>query len=254
MWLQLVLVLVRVVLLLSSSCFALSFTLPACLLYFRLLASPRLHYCTIVRVCAYYVRACWGWDSRSTAWKRQMAALNIIVDVAKAFPDSLEHELRRSIDVVMDCSGNSKKQVADAAAECLHALTDVVTNPEAQQLRPFIIAAILDNAKMQDCVDAIMEKTFVNSLTIPALSLIFPALFRAMRSSKAALVQKACTAITNVTALVKDLEDLMPFRHALIEEVSKHTKHSWPEVREAAEKAVAVIHGIVAQTMVRNSD
>jgi len=176
-----------------------------------------------------------------------MAALNIIVEITKSASENLELQLRRSMSVVMECTNNSKRQVADAAAECLHALTDVVTNPETLQLRPFIIDAILDNSKMKDCLDAIMEKTFVNSLDIPSLSLIFPALYRAMRSSKGQLVEKACIAITNVTALVTELEDLIPFQDDLLEELNKQKDHSWPEVREAAAKAIAVIQAASSQ-------
>ena len=187
---------------------------------------------------------------RSVQWKQQTAALNIVVEMVTSTPQQLmEFQLHRSMSAVVELTTNSKKQVAEAAAQCLVALTDVVTNPETVQLRPFIIDAILDNNKMQACLDAIMEKTFVNSLDVPSLSLIFPALYRAMRSSKGQQVEKACVAITNVTALVTDLEDLVPFRAELLGELSKQNTHSWPEVRAAAERAAAVIRAAAAQGM-----
>ena len=46
------------------------------------------------------------------------------------------------------------------------------------------------------------------------------------------------------------LEDLVPFHSEVLGELEKQRQHSWPEVREAAEKAVAVINAVVQQGLV----
>ena len=87
-----------------------------------------------------------------------------------------------------------------------------VKNAEILGMLPLVIRAIRSpQSETEECLDRLMETTFVNSMDAPSLAVILPVIMRGLRERAMDIKKKAAVTCGNICALVDDVRDLTPF-------------------------------------------
>jgi len=172
-----------------------------------------------------------------SAWRIKQLSLQLLGALAKRQVPDLFRDLPIIVPAVMECVRDTKKQVGDAAIDCLDNLGSCITNPETVKLLPWLLEALKDPEKVEFCLDELMDMTFVNSIDAKSLCLIIPVVLRGIREGSAEVKLKGSITAGNVCSLVADVHDMRPFYSILMPELNKLLEHSRPRVREMAKKA-----------------
>mmetsp|Transcript_4636 Transcript_4636/g.8205 ORF Transcript_4636/g.8205 Transcript_4636/m.8205 type:complete len:1282 (-) Transcript_4636:1719-5564(-) len=173
----------------------------------------------------------------SSAWRIKQVSLQLLGALAKRRVPEMFRDLPIIVPAVMECVKDTKKQVGDAASDCLDNLGGMITNAETANLLPWLLDALKNPEKVELCLDELMDMTFVNSIDAQSLGLIIPVVVRGLRDGTAEVKLKASITAGNVCSLVADVHDLRPFFAELMMELKKLLDHSRPRVREHALKA-----------------
>jgi len=101
---------------------------------------------------------------------------------------------------------------------------------------------------MADCIDVMMDITFVNAVDEPPLELVVPILSRALKDRKADLRKKAAKTCGNIVTLVLHPGVLVPHVSSLLPGITAGLVESQPEVREVCARALAgMVQGMGGQ-------
>lgn len=187
------------------------------------------------------------------AWRIKQLCLQMLGLLAKRKVGQMFRDLPLIVPAVMECVRDSKKQVGDAACDCLDMVGGMVSNPETMKLLPWLLAALKDPEQVDACLDELLDLTFVNSVDAQSLALIVPVVLRGLRDGTADVKLKASVTAGNVCSLVADVHDLRPFFASLMQELKKLLEHSRPRVREEAGKAKDALQADLSLTRRRSS-
>ena len=171
-------------------------------------------------------------------WQCKLGSLHIIGDLANRVPQSFMRTVPDLFPAFLECLFDTHPKVSALSAEILPSICACVKNAEILGMLNLIMSAINEpQSKTEDCLDKLMETTFVNSMDAPSLAVILPVILRGLRERTKELKQKAAVTCGNICALVDDTRDLMPFIPSLLPELEKAEEHSHPDLREAATRA-----------------
>jgi len=178
------------------------------------------------------------------AWKVKEFVLLTLASLSreKSLKKAMADCLPSVCGLLRDTCQDTHPKVSQAAKDALKGFIKTVDNRETQKLREEIFLALVQaDLHTNECLDKLMETTFVNAIGAPSLALIVPILLRGLRERASDIVKKGCQTCTNVFGLVRDPLDLCPFVPALMPELKKAANHSNPDVREKADQAMTVI-------------
>lgn len=185
-------------------------------------------------------------DSTSK-WKAKVAGLQLLGAIASAKPEGLEFELPDIIPLVIDCLGDTKVAVQDAATVCLAESCGLIRTPETVKLMPLFLAAITEPDKMTNAaLEKLMDITFCNALGADSLAVLVPVMLRGLRTGEAELTKCACKAACNMLSLVASAEVMTPFVDRMMPEFQKTEHHSYPEIRELGVKSMEELRNGIA--------
>lgn len=112
----------------------------------------------------------------------------------------------------------------------------VIRNPEVQNLVPALLGAIeRPNDRTRDCLDTLLDTVFVNTVDAASLALIVPVLNRALRERTTEIKKKAAKIVGNMSSLINEAKDMMPYVPLLLPELKRVLIDPSPEVRAVSQ-------------------
>ena len=174
------------------------------------------------------------------AWQAKCGALGVCGDLAQRVPAYFMRTLPEVFPAFLECVFDTHPKVAAMADHVMRPITSCVKNAEILGMLHLVVSAIKNPQKeTEECLDKLMETTFVNSMDAPSLAVILPVILRGLRERAMDIKKKAAVTCGNICALVDDVRDLNPFIPSLQPELEKCEEHSHPDLRECATKAKA---------------
>ena len=172
------------------------------------------------------------------SWQNKVRSLIFMGELSARFPGFFKRSIPDIFGDLLDCAFDTHPKVSATALNILRPICESVSNAELLGMLDLIILAIQNpQNKTEECLDKLMETTFVNSMDAPSLAIILPIILRGLRERTKELKQKAATTCGNICALVDDTRDLLPFVPILLPELNKCEEHSHPDLRKCAVKA-----------------
>ena len=174
------------------------------------------------------------------AWQSKVGALGVCGDLATRVPGYFMRTLPEIFPAFLETVFDTHPKVTAVAEAVMAPICRCVKNAEILEDAPLVIGAIRSpQSETEECLDRLMETTFVNSMDAPSLAVILPIILRGLRERTKEIKQKAAATCGNICALVDDVRDLNPFVPSLKPELEKCEEHSHPDLRECATKAKA---------------
>ncbi|KAG0685287.1 [NU+] prion formation protein 1 [Kluyveromyces marxianus] len=181
----------------------------------------------------------------SAKWQCKVEALKLVDRIREESPnDLLELSFRSTIPTLTDMATDFKPELAKQGYKTLLDYVKILDNLDLQPRYDLIVDTLQDPQRVPDCVKSLSSVTFVAEVTEPALSLLCPILTRSLNLSSSSQEQLRQTVIVieNLTRLVNNRIEIEAFIPQLMPGVQRVLDTaSLPEVRELAEKALAVI-------------
>ena len=172
------------------------------------------------------------------SWQNKVRSLVFMGDLSTRAPGFFKRSIPDIFGPLLECVFDTHPKVSASALSILRPICESVTNAELLGMLDLILLAIqYPQNKTEECLDKLMETTFVNSMDAPSLAIILPIILRGLRERAKELKQKAATTCGNICALVDDTRDLLPFISILLPELNKCEEHSHPDLRKCAVKA-----------------
>ncbi|KAI1003582.1 [NU+] prion formation protein 1 [Podosphaera aphanis] len=139
-----------------------------------------------------------------------------------------------------------KSEVEKQAVSTMTSLTSLLSNDDVIPRIPLLIATMQNPSTetLQKAIHALSQTTFVAIVTSPVLALLTPLLERSLNSPNTAqeVLRQTVVVVENLTKLVHDPIEARTFLPKLKPGVkSVKERASLPEVRQLAERALAVI-------------
>ena len=174
------------------------------------------------------------------AWQSKVGALGVCGDLATRVPGYFMRTLPEIFPAFLETVFDTHPKVTAVAEAVMAPICRCVKNAEILGMLPLVIRAIRSpQTETEECLDRLMETTFVNSMDAPSLAVILPVIMRGLRERAMDIKKKAAVTCGNICALVDDVRDLTPFIPALQPELVKCEEHTHPDLRECATKAKA---------------
>lgn len=173
-------------------------------------------------------------------WRTKQGSVQLLGAMSSCAPKQLGACLPQIVPRLSQALIDTHPKVVEAATDALKAVGEVIRNPEIIALSGYLLSAIQDpTTRTKQCLDVLLETTFVNVVDAPSLALILPVLIRGLREPKADMKKKAAKIAGNLSSLVEDPKDMAPYIPMLLPELKKALMDPIPEVRGVAAQALA---------------
>ena len=170
-------------------------------------------------------------------WRARVLTMSMLESFGSTGSAAFFRQMPEIVPAVMECLVVTKKEVPVAAQKALEKLVRNIKNPEIAGLVPEILAAMTNPAKTFECIEELMDTTFINSIDRQCLSIVIPIVLRGFRDGKGEMKKNACIVTGNICSLVSDVDHIIPFVPSLLPQLNKMLEHSNPDVRKVAQKA-----------------
>ena len=138
-----------------------------------------------------------------------------------------------------ECIGDTKKQVKQAAITCMTEATTVVGNRDIEPVLGEVVNCIVNPGETKEVVHKLAGTTFVQTVEMPAMSIIVPLLVRGLRERETAVKRQTSTIIENMSKLVENAQAAAPFLPRLIPALDKAAETvADPEARDVCARAL----------------
>merc|ERR1719420_2134854 len=164
--------------------------------------------------------------------------LQLITRIAHKIPESMGYELVNLAMPIAELTCDIKKEVSEAAVECMTAICDCTGNKDLQPFLPSVVTAAKSITDTHACVKALAGCIFVKNVQTPALACMLPVLSRGLKDKSEEVQRMCCMIVDNMCEVVEDpaeVSPVMPWLKPLVEGAVE--KISDPEARGVAEKA-----------------
>eukprot|EP00435_Cladocopium_sp_Y103_P050538 s442_g15.t1 len=153
------------------------------------------------------------------------ATLQIISALASKAPRAVGYLLVHLVSPVADLTCDIKKEVKQAALECMTAICNCTGNKDLEPFLPAVVDAASSIDKTHNCVEKLAGCIFVQNVEAPALAVTIPVLTRGLNDKNEEVKRTCCQIVDN----------MMPKLEPLVKNATQ--KISDPEARGVAEKA-----------------
>jgi len=131
-----------------------------------------------------------------------------------------------------------KKEVADAARECVSQCVDVIDNRDMKPALGPLVSALANPEEVPECIHTLASIKFVQTVDGATLGVVAPLLLRGFSVPKTATKRQCSVIINNMSKLVEDPTDAAPFLPTLLPALERASEEiSDPEARAVADKA-----------------
>merc|ERR1711871_1480914 len=173
---------------------------------------------------------------------QKAATLKLISRIAQKMPESMGYELVTLAMPVAELTCDIKKEVSEAAVNCMTAICDCTGNKDLQPFLPSVVTAAKSINDTHACVKALAGCIFVQNVQTPALACMLPVLSRGLKDKSEEVQRMCCMIVDNMCKVVEDPAEVlpvMPFLKPLVNGAVE--KISDPEARGVAEKAFGTL-------------
>jgi hypothetical protein len=179
-------------------------------------------------------------------WGTKVGSVQLLAAMAFCAPKQLSSCLPTIVPRLSEVLNDTHPKVQRASALALQQVGSVIRNPEVQNLVPALLAAIeRPNDNTRECLDTLLDTVFVNTVDAASLALIVPVLNRALRERTTEIKKKAAKIVGNMSSLINEAKDMMPYVPLLLPELKKVLIDPSPEVRATAARALgALVQGM----------
>ncbi|KAG0555734.1 hypothetical protein KC19_11G000200 [Ceratodon purpureus] len=173
------------------------------------------------------------------AWRTKQGSVQVLGAMAFCAPRQLSQCLPTIVPKLSEVLTDTHPKVQSAAQTALQQVGSVIRNPEIAALVPTLLISIADpNEHTKTSLDLLLQTTFVNSVDAPSLALLVPIVHRGLRERSAETKKKAAQIVGNMSSLVSEHKDMLPYLSLLLPEVKKVLVDPIPEVRTVASRAL----------------
>jgi elongation factor 3 len=178
-------------------------------------------------------------------WWTMVAACESIKVLADKHPDQVENCLPEIIPGCKPLLGDTKKEVIAAAESTLEKTINLVDNRDILPLIPHLIAALKDPSLVHECIHKLAGTTFVAIISRGPLAAIVPLMVWGFREKDVATRRLCAKIIGNMSKLVDNQVEAMPFLPELIPALEKLAENTPdPEARGVMEETAKQLNGI----------
>ncbi|KHO00228.1 elongation factor 3 [Metarhizium album ARSEF 1941] len=207
-------------------------------------------------------------DRKTGKWQGTVGAYKLLqnmADKAKLVIGATKHEAEEK-DVLREAMGSKlaglipivesgmhdlKPEVEKQAVQTMNSLTTLLSNDDVAPRIPLLVQTMQHPSAQatQRAIHALSQTTFVAIVTSPVLALLTPFLERSLNSPNTAqeVLRQTCVITENLTKLVHDPIEARTFLPKLSPGIKAVAdRASLPEVREVAERALAIMEKAMA--------
>jgi len=169
---------------------------------------------------------------------QKAGTLQLITHMAHKMPESMGYELVNLAMPIAELTCDIKKDVSEAAVDCMSAICNCTGNKDLQPFLPSVVTAAKSITDTHACVKALAGCIFVQNVQAPALACMLPVLSRGLKDKSEEVQRMCCMIVDNMCKVVEDpaeVSPVMPWLKPLVEGAVE--KISDPEARGVAEKA-----------------
>jgi len=176
-------------------------------------------------------------------WQTRVASLRGVTSFCSSAPTQVAAKLPQLVPAVATCLWDTKKEVAEAAAEALRECFELSGNKDIDHVLPALVSAAIRPNEVPETVHKLAATTFVQSVDSATLSVVVPLLARALsQRGETALKRQVALIICNLAKLVDDPIDAAPFLPKLLPGLAKLADElADPEARSVAERSVQLM-------------
>merc|ERR1719343_940856 len=170
------------------------------------------------------------------------ATLNIISALAEKEPRAIGHALVTLAMPVAELTCDIKKEVKEAATNCMTAICNCTGNKDLEPFLPFVVKAAQSLDSTHACVEKLAGCIFVQNVETPALAAMLPVLSRGLNDKVEEVQRTCCLIVDNMCKVVEDpaaVVPIMPRLEPLVK--SAVEKMANPEARNMAERALKTL-------------
>ncbi|KAF8675346.1 hypothetical protein HU200_047709 [Digitaria exilis] len=173
------------------------------------------------------------------AWRTKQSSVQLLGAMAYCAPQQLSQCLPKIVPKLTEVLTDTHPKVQAAGQTALKEVGSVIKNPEISALVPILLAALTDpNDHTKHSLDILLQTTFINSIDAPSLALLVPIVHRGLRERGVETKKKAAQIVGNMSSLVTEPKDMIPYIGLLLPEVKKVLVDPIPEVRAVAARAL----------------
>jgi elongation factor 3 len=125
------------------------------------------------------------------------ATLNIIASLASKAPRAVGYELVNLVTPVADLTCDIKKEVRQAALDCMTAICNCTGNKDLEPFLPFVVDAASSIKNTHACVEKLAGCIFVQNVEAPALAATVPVLSRGLNDKSEEVKRTCCQIVDN---------------------------------------------------------
>jgi elongation factor 3 len=171
-------------------------------------------------------------------WKVKQGSCQLLGRLAKKGKKKLGHCIPEIVRVVPGLVLDMKKEVGDAARECLNQCIEVIDNRDIKPALAPLISALANPEEVPECIHTLASIKFVQTVDGATLGVVAPLLLRGFSAPKTATKRQCSVIINNMSKLVEDPTDAAPFLPTLLPALERASEEiSDPEARAVADKA-----------------
>ncbi|WVZ60305.1 hypothetical protein U9M48_010349 [Paspalum notatum var. saurae] len=173
------------------------------------------------------------------AWRTKQSSVQLLGAMAYCAPQQLSQCLPKIVPKLTEVLTDTHPKVQVAGQTALQEVGSVIKNPEISALVPILLSALTDpNDHTKHSLDILLQTTFINSIDAPSLALLVPIVHRGLRERGVETKKKAAQIVGNMSSLVTEPKDMIPYISLLLPEVKKVLLDPIPEVRAVAARAL----------------
>ncbi|KAM0871524.1 hypothetical protein ACQ4PT_039331 [Festuca glaucescens] len=173
------------------------------------------------------------------AWRTKQSSVQLLGAMAYCAPQQLSQCLPKIVPKLTEVLTDTHPKVQSAGQTALQQVGSVIKNPEISALVPILLSALTDpNGHTKHSLDILLQTTFINSIDAPSLALLVPIVHRGLRERGVDTKKKAAQIVGNMSSLVTEPLDMIPYIGLLLPEVKKVLVDPIPEVRAVAARAL----------------
>jgi HEAT repeat protein len=139
------------------------------------------------------------------AWRTKQGSIQLLGSMAYCAPRQLSTCLPKIVPTLSTVLSDPHPKVQAAAREALTEVGSVIRSPEMAALVPVLLSAISDpNTATRECLDALLDTTFINTIDAASLALLVPVVHRGLRDRSGDTKKRAARIVGNMCSLTQD--------------------------------------------------
>merc|ERR1719284_1626090 len=135
---------------------------------------------------------------------QKAATLKLISRIAQKMPESMGYELVTLAMPVAELTCDIKKEVSEAAVNCMSAICSCTGNKDLEPFLPFVVKAAQSLTNTHECVEKLAGCIFVQNVETPALAAMLPVLSRGLNDKNEEVKRTCCLIVDNMCKVVED--------------------------------------------------